>query len=329
MTETNTQGTFVTAGNGSAAGELMNMQEASKLFGVVNKIKSTKGLISDIEQQQSDFVQASDEQLDHLNAFVNSKTMEELKNLSPEELDEVFTFNGQVIEFQLKLDTDVKKQVIREDYLILLKETGEAKRKLEESLEELDNIYKDSEVEIKQLIHQFGNMDNYIDAELQHKLDSMQTEEEKDRIRVMIEARRNATYLDNLIEHYQSFSVANTMNEYKRQSQGTRVFDKYLKNAKSLGITSDITRLTGIERHLPEKYAKYEDLFLFTVVKYIAYKKDLRKSIDGMFLHTLLTNISTLILKFDTNADEQTQQKSKDLKVAITRVLDIFIDQQI
>ncbi|MNP45811.1 hypothetical protein D3C76_1397630 [compost metagenome] len=157
----------------------------------------------------------------------------------------------------------------------------------------------------------------------------MQTEEEKDRIRVMIEARRNATYLDNLIEHYQSFSVANTMNEYKRQSQGTRVFDKYLKNAKSLGITSDITRLTGIERHLPEKYAKYEDLFLFTVVKYIAYKKDLRKSIDGMFLHTLLTNISTLILKFDTNADEQTQQKSKDLKVAITRVLDIFIDQQI
>lgn len=312
-----------------SAKRVETMMKASNMFKVREQLDEIQTLSVENDRRKATVIKADDkdEVVEHLESATEGKDYDAIEALTIDEVNEIFTLNGEPIELIIPYEDAAQQAAQRKDYLIYLKESKAAADEMEEKMKELEQVYAEFEDEVKNIMVEHGDYVTFYRNYLVETMEAQTDPGAKAAYGEMIEAYDNSITLSNIIAHYKSMSPYNTMQEYRRGGLAQNVYGKYIKAAERLGVKTDISKLSGIEKNLPEKYQPYVDLFLYTVIKYIGYRKNVTKHVDGVFLSSLLMNLRPVQQPLRLqHATDRTKENTETLKNAIMQVLDIFID---
>ena len=295
--------------------EQIGLQEATKLFNNVDQINVVKKLRKEMNKQRTGVL--GEEQSNRLSEKIAHLTPEDLKKMTDEEINELYKFEDGEIEVTLDFKDKSKETEFKRDYLIYLRETDIALKQIDEELDKLEAEMKEEEAKIKSLLSEFGDLSTFMRAKLQEEYDSSEGER-KEKIGKVIEAFDDSYTLNRVYDYYTKYSTSNTIDDYYRRAD--QVFNKFMKAIKKVGLKTDLTSFNNLEiNFLDEKYHKYPNLFLFSVIKMFSYKRDTITREDGVFLSQLAVNLKSLY------ADSFKDSEKKELfKQSISKVLDLF-----
>jgi hypothetical protein len=305
---------------GSTEAEIARVKH---LFGLNNMLDSVKKLNEQMKERQLHFLGDDESKIDHFTSILESKTIEEIKNASDEEIMDLFkTEDGGTIELVLDINNPEESFKFRRDFLIFMKESIDAQKVIDEETAKIEKEIAESREELNKLIEQFGDFETYIEETMAKRLE-VATGKERERLLIVKQAYEEAENLNEIYEHYKNkgtLMIINTIEDLKSISRANRVYEKYKKQLIKLNIKTDLTDFDNLELKLDEKYHPYANVFLFAVIKYIAYKKDVSVNKDGVFLARLGENVRKLFA--DSFKDEAKKEK---FKASISKVLDLFI----
>lgn len=194
-----------------------------------------------------------------------------------------------------KNDIDKELQIAMSDYNAYLS-SDEVKKREEEQLKELQEKAELEEDPIKK-------------AAYKKKLD-------------IIESSRSFDFIYERMESLQSKEIDNIITTFFDKRRSNYIVDRYSKRIKKLGLNSEIYKnLLDIESlFLGEEYYPFNNLFLFIMLRFIAYA-DVYSDKDSLYCQSILINVSKLKYhKFESDSDKQ-------LMIALIRkVDDYFMD---
>lgn len=295
--------------------EQISLQEATKLFNNVDQINVVKKLREEMNKQRTGVL--GEDTVKKLSERISNLTPDDLKKMDEEEINNLYKFEDGEIEVALEFKDKNKEIEFKRDYLVYLRETDIALKQIDEELDKLETEIKEEEDKIKSLLSEFGDLSTFMRAKLQEEYDSSEGER-KEKIGKVIEAFDDSYTLNRVYEYCTNYSTGNTIDDYYRRSD--QVFNKFMKAIKKVGLKTDLTSFNNLElKFLDEKYHKYPNLFLFSVIKMFSYKRDTITREDGVFLSQLAVNLKSLY------ADSFKDPEKKDLFIkSISRVLDLF-----
>lgn len=138
----------------------------------------------------------------------------------------------------------------------------------------------------------------------------------------IIESSRTFDFIYERMESLQSKEIDNIITAFFDKRRSNYIIDRYSKRIKKLGLNSEIYKnLLDIESlFLGEEYYPFNNLFLFIMLRFIAYA-DVYSDKDGLYCQSILVNVSKLKYhKFESDSDKQ-------LMIALIRkVDDYFMD---
>jgi len=287
-------------------------------------ILGMKSKLNDINQMrnkligQEHMVIDNDEVLNILEERIKNMTTFQIKNLSSKQIEDIYTINNEKIELVIEMDSEERKISFMRDFLLFKKNSSVALKQMDKSIETLETELKKGDEEFNKIINEYDDIQTLIKTRLVDAINNSTNEDMRKRNTQILDSFNDALTLNEIFEHYKTQKVLNTVHDYKMRSDS--IYTKYVRTCKHLGIKSDITIFNNLEiKFLPEKYHKIPNLFLFSVIKYFAYKKNCNKHIDGIFLSQFLVNVKNLFCdKFKDINEKQTFIES------IMKVLDLF-----
>lgn len=138
----------------------------------------------------------------------------------------------------------------------------------------------------------------------------------------IIESSRTFDFIYERMESLQSKEIDNIITAFFDKRRSNYIIDRYSKRIKKLGLNSEIYKnLLDIESlFLDEEYYPFNNLFLFIMLRFIAYA-DVYSDKDSLYCQSILVNVSKLKYhKFESDSDKQ-------LMIALIRkVDDYFMD---
>lgn len=138
----------------------------------------------------------------------------------------------------------------------------------------------------------------------------------------IIESSRTFDFIYERMESLQSKEIDNIITAFFDKRRSNYIIDRYSKRIKKLGLNSEIYKnLLDIESlFLGEEYYPFNNLFLFIMLRFIAYA-DVYSDKDSLCCQSILVNVSKLKYhKFESDSDKQ-------LMIALIRkVDDYFMD---
>lgn len=138
----------------------------------------------------------------------------------------------------------------------------------------------------------------------------------------IIESSRTFDFIYERMESLQSKEIDNIITAFFDKRRSNYIIDRYSKRIKKLGLNSEIYKnLLDIESlFLGEEYYPFNNLFLFIMLRFIAYA-DVYSDKDSLYCQSILVNVSKLKYhKFESDSDKQ-------LMIALIRkVDDYFMD---
>lgn len=138
----------------------------------------------------------------------------------------------------------------------------------------------------------------------------------------IIESSRTFDFIYERMESLQSKEIDNIITAFFDKRRSNYIIDRYSKRIKKLGLNSEIYKnLLDIESlFLGEEYYPFNNLFLFIMLRFIAYA-DVYSDKDSLYCQSILINVSKLKYhKFESDSDKQ-------LMIALIRkVDDYFMD---
>lgn len=293
---------------------------AKKLFSAHSGIANMRKMKDQMMSKRVSVLGSADLS-DMLEQKIENLTITQLKKMKDEEIDQLFKLeDGGEIEISL----DIKGKDLhnfKRDFLLFLKESSTANKALDDQIDRLEKDIKDHEDELNTLLDQYGDLDTFITEHLKKEHETA-TGSRKERLGTMIQARIDCFQFEWLKSHYTDHGTFTTLSDLKHNSDA--VYAKYMKVVRSVGVTADITQFDNLEtKFLPEKYHKWPNLFLFSIIKYIAYRKDkATRDWDGVLLTQLVVYLKYLF---------GNTFKSEDLKQAFIKnicdVLDVFYQE--
>ena len=295
--------------------EQISLQEATKLFNNVDQINVVKKLREEMNKQRTGVL--GEDTVKKLSERISNLTPEDLKKMDEEEINNLYKFEDGEIEVALEFKDKNKEIEFKRDYLVYLRETDIALKQIDGELDKLEAEIKEEEDKIKSLLSEFGDLSTFMRSKLQEEYDSSDGER-KEKIGKVIEAFDDSYTLNRVYEYYTKYSTSNTIDDYYRRAE--QVFNKFMKAIKKVGLKTDLTSFNNLElKFLDEKYHKYPNLFLFSVIKMFSYKRDTITREDGVFLSQLAVNLKSLY------ADSFKDPEKKQLFInSISKVLDLF-----
>lgn len=272
-------------------------KESLRLFNLVSKKNEIDILSNKMKEQTRTFID-NDELSDYLDSVVDSKTEEEIEALTNEQLDKIYTYNDAPIEIDLfnECTDEERKYKFKRDFLTFLKTTTEANRKFDEERVQIEAEIAESQEELDKLLENYANVTNYIRSRLGEKLESETDPKKKKLIAKLLEAYDNGLELNNIIDYAKSLNRSNLMYDFKNESRAITLHKKYLSTISQIAPKAeDLAHYADLEvKFLPEKYHEYNNMFVFTVIKYLAYKKDRATKFDGVFTTNLGISLKDL-----------------------------------
>lgn len=250
---------------------------------------------------------------EYLKTYVLEKSEEEINSLSKEDLIELYKDNE---DFTVDVETDEK---FLKDYLIFIKESEQHSKEFDELVENFQKEIGSLTEEIQAECEKFGDIRGYIKDNYYKKLETAEGAE-KIRLEKAIEAIDDSLTLNRIYDLYSSLNPINTLNDYKDKDRQKKILKNYSETVKELRLRTDLSVFKGLERmYLDKKYHKYPSLFIFIVMKYVAYSKLTASRInEGLFIVSLAMTLQGLY----TNT--LTDENKEKLISNIERILDLF-----
>jgi len=298
--------------------EVNKDKDILNILGIKSKLNNFTQMRNKIVNQKISVINNS-EVIDILNERTKNLTVFQIKRLTNEQVEEIYTINGEKVILSIEMDNEEKKISFMREYLIFNKESSEALRQIDKSIETFEKELKKDEDELNKVINEYGDVQTLIKNHLIDNINKSTDENIKNRNIKILDNFNDASTLNIIYEHYKNQKVLNTLHDYKIRAEG--IYKNYVKTCKQLSIKSDITIFENLEmKFLPQKYHKYPNLFLFAIIRYFAYKKDdCNKYSDGIFLSQFIVNVQNLF------CDKFKDSEEKQLFInSIMKVLDLF-----
>lgn len=121
----------------------------------------------------------------------------------------------------------------------------------------------------------------------------------------VIEASDSLSFIFDRIEKLQQKEIDNIVNAYFDKKRTNYIMERYKLKSPKYGYKPEmVTSLIGIEeKFLPEEYADFNDLFLFNIMRMIAYS-DPNGEEDSLYIRKLLMETIKLVFnRFNENED--------------------------
>lgn len=267
--------------------------DGMKLLSTLSAAKNLESMQNEIEERRSSVV-ADKDVTDKLLENLAELTAKQIADLPDPIIEKLFTVDGKLVELEIKVPNNKKHELMR-DYLVFLKESSEAEAELDKSLEGFHKELADSQTELDNMVKQYGDINGYMRSKMSESYDKAEGLN-KVRIGRNIEAYDDAITLNRVKAYVRNINTDNLINDYNRLSES--VYARYLRSMKKLGLSVDLTKFNNFEKNfLEEKYNKYPNIFMFTLIKMYAYKKDIKRETDGIFLSQLRINLADLYAK--------------------------------
>lgn len=264
----------VTGVNGIYANKVVLNKKMENLTEAINEIdKVNKKVIKDNEEDPD----KSDEIYSIIEERIKGYTLDQIDNLTIDEVKELFTIDGELIEFEGDF-SKTDKNVFMKDLAKYLKETQINKEGLDKLMQEYQEEMKSFNEELEKIMGDFEDLPSMYRAELR---DRVENEENEDRKKILEDMNKMFDYafsLENVISFYNEIRTKNTLREYQNENLRKNIIEKYNRKVKEIGLRVSIAAFNNFEtKFLNESYHERNNLFIFSIMKYIANKSNLKR----------------------------------------------------
>lgn len=264
----------VTGVNGIYANKVVLNKKMENLTEAINEIdKVNKKVIKDNEEDPD----KSDEIYSIIEERIKGYTLDQIDNLTIDEVKELFTIDGELIEFEGDF-SKTDKNVFMKDLAIYLKKTQINKECLDKLMQEYQEEMKSFNEELEKIMGDFEDLPSMYRAELR---DRVENEENGDRKKILGDMNKMFDYafsLENVISFYKEIGTKNTLREYQNENLRKNIIEKYNRKVKEIGLRVSIAAFNNFEtKFLDESYHERNNLFIFSIMKYIANKSNLKR----------------------------------------------------
>lgn len=246
-------------------------------------------------------------------------TSDNLQGVPDETIDKLYkpTNGDPEIILELPLDNEKKIKEFKKSFIGLLIINHEADKVYETEVARLnEEIAKDME-DFKKAVGEYGSFHNYVLSELEYNSENAKTKEERDRQKKLLKYFNYAETSENILDAIQKCNPANFMSDYQNETKQVEVYSRYLKIVKKMQNNIDLTKYPNIEDHI-EGYEQYLNLFVFAVMRTIAYEKD--SSQEQAFY---LANLAMVIQEFLAGSLEENRKER--FVTGVKAVIDYFV----
>lgn len=295
---------------------MQNLNMKNKLSEVKRQRESV------IEQRNTVFNGSENADVVIANLRANNITADNIDELSNEELDGILVVDGEPLTLPEELKND-DEYVLKRALLKFVLEAEDTVKDIDKASEDLDKILAESEEEFNRILEENnGSTIEVIRNEIIEQKNTVKGNKKlEDKCDLMLAAFDDSFTLNRIIEVYQGLNKENTLRDMENNFQG--VYKQYVTACKKLGVKFNIAKYGGFEkRFLEEEYHKFENLFVFVLMRYIS-KRNINsnssKDNDGIFVSQLATNLYLLFT-------DKLEDKYKDqLITASKRIIELFI----
>ena len=262
------------------------------------KLELAKEKITTMREQQQNYLQDNEDEFEKV---VKDLTVKQIEDMSD---DEILSFNNYAEgcyyinepEFETKEElADYVRSIIK-----FLVQTYEFTVDLENRIKEYNELNEETDRMLKEAfgIKEDGSSINVIENAIEKGLAKAKESGDEESYNKILQSKNtfNETFtLKRLKELYEGLDADN-LKEDAKSDRSISIYKKYLKVQQKLGLRYDLTQVSDLEvRFLPEEYHELNNLFIFTIIKYISKILDSNYTSDSLFfISQLATNLFLL-----------------------------------
>lgn len=199
--------------------------------------------------------------------------------------------------------------------------TSVIEAELDEELGRINEVMKESAIELDAMAASFGDIDTMVQAYVHEELEKA-TGERKTQIERIVASMNQAETFDDVYDTFSARGVKNVKDELAHRAENT--LRKMKKNLLPLGKTNveKLTAYGNLEAILfgeDSDEAKTPNLFLFTVMRHLAFVKEPRREREGVFVSQLLIN-----LKHVTRGTMPDEKRAR-FEAGVRRILNLYV----
>lgn len=284
-------------------------------------VESNKAAISSLLSEDS----KDDDDIinEKVNEAIKQYSLAQLNDMSDDQIDDIYTSVGLPTEINVDFKDPKKTKSFKKDFLIHIRQTKLMLDNVDKSMNELETTLSADFEEVNKLLATVGDVETYIQNKLHAELEDEKTSEER-----KIKLKNVLSYIDDALTLNRIYNYYSGNERYKGSVKkgfeqdfiAEKRYSKYKKLCALLGVRTDLTTYNDLEKtFLPDKYQKYNNFFLYTIIHYYSYNAEKAlPEFDGIFLSQLSTNLKKL---FTGKLDET---KKELLLESIKKMLDMF-----
>ena len=289
--------------------------DSFKLLGLQSKLNDLSKVTDQLKTDQNRLLgDDGDELAEYLDSVVESHTLDELKQLTPREVEDIYTSeDDEPVKFDIPFDNNKQEYEFKRDYLVMRKQTMESIAKLEEETASINAELAAHQEELNHLLDEYGDMEGLIRAKLVSKAENATDDTERALYTKMITSFDNALTLDCVKTYVKSYKGRKIIPDYRNDTMSRKVYKKYLKVIEDLEISANLTGFRDLERKFLDVddnivYGKRSNIFIFAVIHYISswHNKEYSKA-EGLFITQLVINLKDLYYDKFVVSDNKTK----------------------
>lgn len=249
-----------------------------------------------------------DEFSEYLEKALESFSSEDIKKMSDDQINQLYSFNGQTVD--VDLDISPQKMVeFKRDYLVFRKRYEEETVLFNEEIAKIEAEINESREEFDAVVNKYSNVSAILEERLLTAYENATDPDKKYEYGEMYKYLRYAYNLDILKDFMRSYRGKDVLPAYHDEKQSNKVFDRYKAVCQRLGVKSELNKFPGLEaKFLGEEYNERENIFLFSVMYLIStwYSKPINNKFATLFISQFNINIKNLVY------DKFASEKEKD-----------------
>lgn len=242
-------------------------------------------------------------------------TSDTFNDLSDDDVLEIFEpKDGAHITLDISASTSIKE--FRRSFIGMLLVNDEADKIYEtENKQLMEAINQDLE-EFNSVVEQYGDFNNFTRMTLLTNIENATDEFTRKKQEELLRYLDYSENANNIIEAVKLGDKRNFMSDFTIEHKQIAVYKRYLSVIKKMGSNVDLTKYNNIEKQIPG-YEKYENMFLFAVIRTVAYSKDYSQN-----QKFYLANLSMVVQEF--RAGTMSNERKERFTTAVKSVIDII-----
>lgn len=253
------------------------------------------------------------------NALDRNLSEAEVDGLSEEELNALYMNGDAQITIDLPFkDDEAREEQFKRDFLKLILQYDAADKEYDEQISRIKEEIGYDQEEFKEIVAQFGEYQGYIREQLVRNIETAADELLKIRAEKLLASFDNGLNQENIIKSLGKSKKGNILKDYYSEQFQLSVYTRFKTVLKRLGLTTDLIRFSGVENKLDTPYNKYQNLFVFAVMRTVAYEKYSTEE-QKFYLATLMTVLQEYLA--DTMDGERKEQFETGVKAVIDHII--------